>query len=146
MSPQMTQPLVPRRKRFIAVLAVWSILLQAVLTAFAVPAAFAAMRPGALPEGYSQVLICTGSGMKRIIVDPQGNRTGQSDEGQGYSCPACHFTGCAALGAPAEPILSLPVQFTRFRAIPPLHTASADAGFLHPHSRGPPPDVISLLA
>lgn len=134
----MKQPVTPRWKRAIALVAVWSLLAQALLAAFAVPAAFAAMRPGALPDGYGQVLICTGSGMKRIVVDPDGNRVGQSGEGQTDRCAACHFTGCVALGPLAAQMLSLPVRFTKFQPVPPLRTGSTGAGVLYPHSRGPP--------
>lgn len=144
MWPQTEQPFVPRWKRAIAVLAAWSLLAQALLAAFAVPAAFAALRPGLiLPEGYSQILICTGSGMKRIVVDADGNRVGDSEEGQEHGCVACHFTGCPGLGAPAAPVLSLPAQLV-CHAAPLPGIVAQDADFLCPHSRGPPSIVIDL--
>lgn len=144
MRSQIRQGWLQRRKRAIALVAVGSVLAQALLAAFAVPAAFAAMRPGATPAGYSQVLICTGSGMKRIVLNADGNRVGQSDDAQGYNCAACHFTGCAALGSPAAPILSLPADFSGFHIVPLFRAGAPDAGFLYPHSRGPPSAVIHL--
>ena len=96
-------------KRSAAFLAIWGLLCQLVLTAAAIPAAFAAARPGVLPDGHWTVVICTGSGMKRITLDANGVPVEESQQdGPLDHCTACHLVSGGVLVAASAEVLACP--------------------------------------
>lgn len=127
-----------RWRRATAALAAASLLFQLLIAAFAAPGAFAAARPALLPEGYSLIVICSGSGMRRVVIDAAGKPVGQPGGEDAGDCAVCHFTGCAALAVAAAPGLSLPAFFPEERPEPLRGVSAGGAEFLCPDPRAPP--------
>lgn len=126
-------------RRCAAFLAIWGLLCQAVLTAIAIPVAFAATNPGALPPGYSSVVICTGAGMKRITLDAEGNRVADHDSDNALAqCTACHVNGGSVFAAtPTSALVAL--EYVLAPMAPPAGRTCFDKHQgLCPDSRAPP--------
>ncbi|MDA7949373.1 MAG: hypothetical protein MPJ78_18080 [Hyphomicrobiaceae bacterium] len=126
-------------KRCIAILAIAGLYCQILATALAIPAAFAAMKPGDLPAGYATFIICTGDGMKRITVDADGTPVEETEqELPGDQCLACQVVGGAAL----LPIpVSIATSCQRPHALLPLlgtQTHIRNPGSAHALKRAPP--------
>ena len=127
------------RKRFAIGLAIAGLFCQLIVTALAIPAALAAMHPGDLPEGYSTIIICTGDGMKRIIVDADGTPVGESEEDP----PSNPCLACQVVGNTVFLPTSVSVSFLIAHPIAPLTPLSAQThirnpGCVHAHKRAPP--------
>ena len=133
-------------RRSAAFLAIWGLLCQAVLTAAAIPVAFAATNPAALPAGYTSLVICTGSGMKRITLDAEGNRVEEQDSNNmSVQCTACHVTGGSVLAA--TPISTLA---TLEYVLVPMAPSAGRTCFdehqnLCPDSRAPPSRTLKNI-
>lgn len=85
-------------KRAAACLVILGMLAQAALVASTIPVIFAISSAAAQQPGYQTIIICTGTGFKRITIDPEGNRVeGEEEEASLQDCPACALAGHAAL-------------------------------------------------
>ena len=129
-------------KRFAAGLAITGLYCQLIVTALAIPAAFAAMHPGDLPEGYSTIIICTGDGMKRIIVDADGTPVGESEEDSSLAqCLACKVAGSAAF--PPTPVSVAVLLEPAGGSLTPVsaQTDIRNPGCVHAHTRAPPREL-----
>lgn len=129
-------------RRCAAFLAIWGLLCQAVLTATAIPVAFASTSPVALPAGYTSVVICTGSGMKRITLDAEGNRVEEQDSNNtSTQCTACHVTGGSVLAATPVSVLAS-LKYILVPMAPPAGRTCFDKHqSLCPDSRAPPREL-----
>ncbi|MDH3581954.1 MAG: hypothetical protein OEM91_15195 [Hyphomicrobiales bacterium] len=127
------------RKRYTAFAAICGLICQLVLTSLAIPAAFAAARTGALPAGYTTIVICTGSGLKRITLDAAGNAIEEQDSENGaLHCTACPLAGGTLLSPVNATQLTAP-EYTALQRTPrPARTASSTNARLCPDSRAPP--------
>lgn len=129
-------------KRYAAFLALWGLVLQLAVTAFAIPAAFAASIPVMLPPGYSVVVICTGRGMTQVILDADNVPVEERHTDSGMNaCHACKLT-CGSSLAPAAgqtvPVVHAPVV----RLAPIVDGAVMTTRCCGPpESRGPPLDL-----
>ncbi len=126
-------------RRFAALTAVLGLLVQLAVAAFLVPAAFAAANTGPEFAGLRTIVICTGAGMKRIVIDAQGNPVEQQDgEPALEHCRVCHLAGTIYLAAPATPDYGAPAYSAFRSAISVRQTVVAGICPLCPESRGPP--------
>lgn len=129
-------------KRLAAGLAIASLCCQLILTALAIPAAFAAMHPGNLPAGYSTIVICTGDGMKRIIVDADGTPVGESEEDpSAIQCLACKVAGSAVFLPTPDSVAVLPAREGTSLKPVSAQTDIRNPGCLHAHTRAPPREL-----
>ena len=126
-------------KRAAALLAIFGLYFQLLMTALAIPAAFAAMHPGDLPEGYSTIVICTGDGMKQITLDADGTPVGEIDKDLPVTqCAACHIAGGSVFISPAADLLDSG-EYPCFRHLPLREQALAEKpAYLIARTRAPP--------
>jgi len=120
-------------------LAIFGLYFQLLLTAVAIPAAFAAMLPGNLPDGYTLIVICTGEGMKRITVDADGTPVGETTQDMpAKQCAACYVVGGGVfIDQPVSQQVLLANSFGLVK--PPFELACTHkASRIHTHSRAPP--------
>lgn len=126
-------------RRCAALAAVWGLFCQLALAAVALPLTALPVDPVAKAAGYTTVIICTGTEMRRITLDPQGNPVDEGEsEGPAERCVLCHITGKSVLpAAPDVPVLAphyVPISVT-----PAADQICCDAYHrLCPDSRAPP--------
>lgn len=119
-------------------LAVFGLLCQAALSGLFVPVAFASADPLSDAAGYRIIVICSGDGMKRITLDPDGNPVDEQPAGSHEDCLLC-VVCCQGAPLMASPPL-VPAPSTTFRARPQAYAHIFIQG-RHPlarPSRGPP--------
>ncbi len=126
-------------KRSAASLAIWGLLCQLVLTAAAIPTAFAASRPGVLPDGFTSIVICTANGMKRIVLDADGVPVEESRQDDPLDhCTACHLVNAGALVAASAALPACPYCGPALLTPAVMDAVSAKPDCRLPDSRAPP--------
>jgi len=128
-------------KRAAAFLAILAMLAQAALVALTIPVVFAASSSSANAQqpGYQSLVICTGTGLKRITIDAQGNRVAEEEEETPLQdCPACAMVGHAVLA----PVYGDEVPFSHNETAEFVAPASQQSihglAYLCAKGRGPP--------
>jgi hypothetical protein len=83
----------------------------------------------------TELVICTGVGMLKVVLDDDGNYSTTTSPSDGMHCPLC-----AAGGAPASVVLNTPQPLHPLspvlQSIPAAHIAALTAA--PPPARGPP--------
>lgn len=125
--------------RAAALSAILGLYFQLVLSALAIPAAFAAALPGDLPEGYSTIVICTGDGMKRITLDGNGTPVGETEQNLPVKqCAACHLAGSGVFLSAGEDALESPIQLCIGNLPLNQQLTSSRPAYLIAQTRAPP--------
>jgi hypothetical protein len=128
-----------RCRQAAAYLAICGLACQLVLTAFAIPAAFAAVRSEPLPPGYTAIVICSGAGMKRIVIDADGNPVDQEQHDTvPRQCTACHVVAGCVLEQTSGPGVAAPLYRLERHATPVAQIQVSQRQFLRPEGRAPP--------
>jgi Protein of unknown function (DUF2946) len=101
-----------RRHELAAVLALAGLLFRLLIVAVHVPPSAAAQTAAGAPSAaslFSQIVLCTATGLRVVQLDENGNPVdpGQSP-GSAQSCPICTSLAGASL-APAPTLIALPV-------------------------------------
>ena len=126
-------------KRIAVSFAILGLLFQAALVAVSIPSAFAAGIPKDLPAGYTSIVICTGAGMERIVIDADGNRIEPEDQkASAEYCSACTLVDTPAFAINAVAPQNLTAGYhSPYRVLG--NQVSEDRLYAQcPDSRGPP--------
>lgn len=128
-----------RCRRTAAYLAICGLACQLVLTAFAIPAAFAAVRSEPLPPGYTAIVICSGAGMKRIVIDADGNPVDQEQHDSALrQCAACHMVAGCTLAPTSGASVTAPLYGLERHVASIAQIQVSQRQFLRPEGRAPP--------
>ncbi len=129
-------------RRMVTCLAIGAILCEAFLTAVTIPASFALANTSSLPAAENTIVICTGSGMKRMTLGLDGELIEQPDQDEEpRSCPSCALTGFFALDPPETSTLGPAETQTSLLPVRALDLKVDQPRYVCPEGRAPPFDL-----
>jgi hypothetical protein len=126
-------------RRLTACLAIGALFCQAYLAALAIPASVALADIKGTFSAQNTIVICTGSGMKRITLGPDGEPVEQLDQDEALlSCHACALAGFFAFNTPAPPYFLSFASDTARLAARSFDIKAGGRSYICPESRAPP--------